>query len=95
MIKENKEKRYKMKILHSVLGVFVGVSMLVFLLITAFEIGAYSDFGWYEKTYQKYDVMTDLQMEMKDVMDVTEEMMAYLRGNRSDLDVETVVDGVE
>lgn len=95
MIKENKEKRYKMKILHSVLGVFVGVSMLVFLLITAFEIGAYSDFGWYEKAYQKYDVMTDLQMEMKDVMDVTEEMMAYLRGNRSDLDVETVVDGVE
>lgn len=84
-----------MKVLHSVLGVFVGVSMLLFLLITAFEIGAYSDFGWYEKAYEKYDVTTDLQMKMHDVMDVTEEMMAYLRGNRQDLDVGTTVNGVQ
>ena len=34
-------------------------------------------------------------MEMKDVMCVTEEMMAYLRGNRADLVVDTIVAGEE
>ncbi len=32
-------------------------------------------------------------MEMDDLLTVTEEMMAYLRGDREDLVVETVVDG--
>ena len=69
--------------------------MLVILLITSFEIGAYSDYGWYEKTYTKYNVLEELEMEMPDVMQVTKEMMSYLRGNRADLVVETKVDGEE
>jgi len=32
-------------------------------------------------------------MELEDAMHVTEEMMAYLRGNREDLVVDTIVDG--
>ena len=69
--------------------------MLIILLISSFEIGAYSDFAWYEKEYAKYNVLDDLEMEMSDVMHVTEEMMAYLRGNRKNLVVDTVVDGKE
>lgn len=84
-----------MKILHGFMGILASVAMLVVLLITSFEIGAYSDFGWYEKEYIKYGVLNDLEMEMTDVMHVTEEMMAYLRGNRLDLVVDTVVDGEE
>ena len=34
-------------------------------------------------------------MKMEDVMHVTEEMMGYLRGNRADLVVNTIVDGEE
>ena len=36
------------------------------LLISSFEIASYSDFGWYQKEYEKYDVLTDLEMEMDD-----------------------------
>ena len=84
-----------MRILHGAMGVLASVAMLVILLITSVEIGAYGDFGWYEKEYAKYNVLDDLEMEMSDVMHVTEEMMAYLRGNRKNLVVDTVVDGKE
>ena len=84
-----------MKVLRAVMGIFAGISMLVILLITSFEIGAYSDFNWYEKEYEKYQVLADLEMEMSDAMHVTKEMMAYLRGNRADLVVDTIVDGEE
>ena len=40
-------------------------------------------------------VLDDLEMEMQDVMDVTEEMMAYLRGDRKNLEVKTVIAGEE
>lgn len=82
-----------MKVLHRMTGVIAGVATIVFLLITAFEIAAYSDYGWYEKAYEKYEVLDDLEMDMPHVMEVTKEMMAYLRGNRDDLVVQTVVDG--
>lgn len=84
-----------MKAGHWFLGMTAAFSMIIILLISAFEVGIYSDFGWYEKEYKKYEVTEDLEMEIKDVMDVTEEMMAYLRGNREDLTVWTMVDKVE
>ncbi len=84
-----------MKGLQGLLGALAGIAMLIILLITSFEIGAYGDFGWYEKTYAKYNVLPDLEMEMSDAMHVTKEMMAYLRGNRADLVVETNVNGEE
>lgn len=82
-----------MKTFHKLIGSLAGIAMLIILLISAFEIGAYSDYGWYESTYAKYDVLSDLEMKMGDVMDVTKEMLSYLRGNREDLVVETVIDG--
>ncbi len=84
-----------MKNLQRAFGSVASLAVILILLISAFEIGAYSDYGWYEKEYAKYHVLDDLEMEMEDVMYVTEEMMMYLRGNREDLVVHTVVDGVE
>ena len=84
-----------MKIVHRILGLAAALAMIVVLLITSFEIAAYSNFNWYLKEYSKYEVFDDLEMEAEDVMYVTEEMMAYLRGNREELVVETVVDGNE
>lgn len=84
-----------MKTLQRTFGMIASIAAIVILLITAFEIGAYSDYGWYEKEYEKYEVLEDLEMEMEDAMYVTEEMMAYLRGNREDLVVDTIVDGEE
>ncbi len=84
-----------MKKSQQVLSIIISVTAIVILLITSFEIGAYSDYGWYEKTYVKYNVLEELDMEMADVMHVTKEMMSYLRGNRADLVVLINVDGIE
>lgn len=82
-----------MKVLHwlvSMAAVFAGIMII---LISSFELGIYCGFDFYEKEYAKYEVTDDLEMEMSDVMHVTDEMMAYLRGNRDDLVVDTTVDG--
>ncbi len=83
------------KTIRYLIGITVGIAAVVILLITAFEAAMYSDFGYYEKEYKKYDVLTDLDMEMNDVMYVTEEMMAYLRGERDELSVITIIEGEE
>ena len=84
-----------MKIIHYALGMAASIALIVILAVTSFEAATYSDFGWYEKEYEKYGVLSDLEMEMSDVMEVTEEMMAYLHGDREDLVVNTVVAGEE
>jgi len=84
-----------MKVIHHVLGVVAGLAMIMVILITSFEIGIYSDFDWYQKEYEKYEVLDDLEMEIEDVMVVTYEMMDYLRGDREDLVVNTIVNGSE
>lgn len=84
-----------MKIFKHFLAVVTGISVIFIALISAFEIGIYADYEFYRKEYRKYEVLSDLDMEMSDVMYVTEEMMEYLRGNREELSVITTVDGVE
>lgn len=84
-----------MKIVRYTAGIAAGIAAVIILLITAFEVAMYSDFGYYEREYEKYDVLSDLDMEMEDTMYVTREMMAYLRGDRENLSVITTVEGKE
>lgn len=84
-----------MKVIHWFLGVLAAVAMVIVLFITSFEIACYSDFGWYQITYEKYDVESDMEMKMEDIMNVTREMMKYLRGDREDLVVHTTIAGEE
>ena len=70
------------KVLHGFLTAAAAVSLILILLLSAFEIAAYSDFGFYQKEYEKYEIQETLPMEMDDIMDVTEKMMSYLRGDR-------------
>lgn len=84
-----------MKKLQWAAGIVLSFSIIAILLITNFEIAMYSDFSVYEKEYEKYDVLSDLDMTMEDVMHVTREMMAYLRGDRDTLSVVTTVEGTE
>ncbi|MEE1087180.1 MAG: TIGR01906 family membrane protein [Schaedlerella sp.] len=76
-------------------GIIASIAVVIILLISSFEIAMYSDFDYYQEEYTKYDVLSDLNMEMEDIMYVTEEMMAYLRGERETLSVVTMVDGRE
>lgn len=76
-------------------GVILAFAVIAAVLITSFEIAMYADFSVYQKEYEKYDVLSELNMTMDDVMYVTHEMMAYLRGGRDTLSVMTTVEGKE
>ncbi len=84
-----------MKKLHWCAGIILGFSIIAALLITSFEIAMYSDFDVYRQEYEKYHVLSDLDMTMDDVMYVTHEMMDYLRGEGDTLSVVTTVEGKE
>lgn len=75
------------------IGILAGLGLTFALLLFSVEFVAYEIDGYYETEYAKYNVLDDVQMEMEDLLYVTDEMMEYLRGNREDLVVETVVAG--
>ena len=75
----------KTRIFHGFLAAAAAVSLILILLLSAFEMAAYGDFGFYEKEYEKYEIQNTLPMEMDDIMDVTKKMMAYLKGDREEL----------
>ncbi|SHK06902.1 TIGR01906 family membrane protein [Hespellia stercorisuis] len=79
--------------IQGILAVIASLMCIVALLITSFEAAIYGNYDYYEKEYKKYDVMSELNMDIEDVMDVTHVMMAYLRGDRKDMVVYTEIDG--
>lgn len=81
------------KWLHPLLCVVISVVLIFVCLITSFEIAAYSDYGFYQKEYEKHNVLKYLDMEMEDVMDVTVYMMSYLRGGEEVLSIEKKIEG--
>lgn len=75
-------------------GIVGAFCVMLILLITSVEAVAYWTPGYYEKEYTKYQVLEDLpEMTMEDLLTVTDEMMAYLRGDREDLHVFTTMGG--
>ncbi len=75
------------------LGLICAFSLMIVFLITSVEVVAYWTPHYYENEYTRYQVADDVHMEMDDLLYVTDEMMAYLRGRRDDLNIDTVVDG--
>lgn len=65
------------------------------LLLTSFQVAIYGDsqYRFYEREYKKYQVADSLNMTMDHIMDVTDQMMAYLIGKKAELSVITDVDG--
>lgn len=84
-----------MKRMEKGLGLLAAFCLMLVLLITAVEAVVYWDDGYFEKEYRKYQVTERVRMEMDDLLFVTEEMMDYLKGEREDLIVRTIVDGAE
>lgn len=75
-------------------GILAAFCLMLVFLITSVEAVAYWTPGYYEKEYTKYEVLNDLpEMTMEDLLDVTGEMMAFLRGKREDLHVFTTMGG--
>lgn len=78
-----------------VLGIIFSIALVMVLLITSFEIGAYGDWDFFQKEYEKYSVADDLGMEMPDIMATTKYMMSYLRGGEEELVFVTQIEGEE
>lgn len=78
----------------SALGILCAVCLMLVFLITSIEAVVYWTPGYFEAEYTKYQVLDDLPpMTIEDLLVVTDEMMAYLRGNREDLHVFTTMGG--
>ncbi|MBA4688110.1 TIGR01906 family membrane protein [Candidatus Galacturonibacter soehngenii] len=75
------------------IAIIGSILFIVALFFTSFQIVLYGIPGFYEREYSKYNVLDDVKMEMEDVLYVTDEMMDYLIDKRSDLVIETKVDG--
>lgn len=78
-----------------VLSLLFSLTMMLCPLLTAAEILLYRTPGWFEKEYDKYMVLEDVrgEMSMESALQVTEEMMDYLKGDRKNLTVMTTIDG--
>ncbi|USF29520.1 TIGR01906 family membrane protein [Clostridium sp. MD294] len=84
-----------MKVIHILAGFFCVMSLLAVILISSVDIAVYGDMGYFQKEYRKYDVIKNVNMEEKELLFVTEEMMSYLKGKRDNLNVKAVIDGKE
>lgn len=85
----------KMKALYHGMGLVAAICVTFVVLITSVEAVVYFNPNFFEKEYTKYNVLERVHMEMDDLLYVTDEMMDYLKGDREDLVVNTIVDGEE
>lgn len=83
-----------MKSLQRFAGILTAFCLMIILFFTSVEAVVYWTPGYFEKEYTKYQVLDDLpSMTMDDLLDVTDQMMAYLKGKRADLHVTTRMGG--
>lgn len=83
-----------MKMIHRLLGILIAFCLMWILFITSIQAVCYWNPGYFEKEYTKYQVLNDLPpMTMDDLLDVTDQMMDYLKGDRADLHVTTTMGG--
>lgn len=83
----------KMKTISYILGIVFTISLIIVILISSIEFLLYGVPGYFESEYEKNQVLEDVGMEMDDLLDVTDQMMDYLRGDREELQVITEIDG--
>ncbi len=86
------------KIIQGFLAWALMLCVFLVLIISAVEIAAYGSWDFYRDEYEKHKVITDeglMNIEMDELIEVTKQMMSYLRGNREDLVIYAEIDGME
>lgn len=76
-------------------GLVIALCMVIGIFITSLNIICFSGTGWFRHEYEKYSVLEDVrgEMSMESALEVTDEMIDYLKGRRDNLAVYTTVDG--
>ena len=96
MMKENVKNGKRNNLNRYRITAVCAMILLIFsMLLTGVQIAVYgdSDYGFYRREYEKYLVPHALQMDIEEVMAVTDHMMDYLIGKEEVLSVDTEVDG--
>ncbi|MGO1820069.1 MAG: TIGR01906 family membrane protein [Senegalia sp. (in: firmicutes)] len=73
--------------------VFV-ISLIITLLFVDVEMATF-DIEFYENKFEEYSIYDKTQIEKKDLIIVTKEMLDYMKGNRKNLIIEAKVNGEE
>ncbi len=82
------------KIYRVVLSTLACMLLKLTLLIGCIEFWCFGTKSFYQKQYEKNGVCEVVGISMEDLMEVTDEMLSYLQGQRSDLVVVTTLKGV-
>lgn len=75
--------------MNRIIGIILTICLILVLLITSVEAAVYWIPGYFEHEYEKHRVLDDVEMNMEDLLEVTDHMMAYLRGEAEDLQIYT------
>jgi integral membrane protein (TIGR01906 family) len=81
------------KIVNLTAGIVMSLALLMIIFITSFQVAMYGSMDWYRRAFERYDVLSQVDMTMDDLMFVTYEMMEYLINNREELVVYTTIGG--
>lgn len=82
-----------MKYINWTFCVCTSLSLIFVLLVSSVELALYSNKNYFEREYVKYQVAETVDMNISDLLVVTDEMMKYLRDKREDLNIYTTVSG--
>lgn len=82
-----------MKYIHNLLGLIAAFCIIIILLISSVEFIVYGLPNFFENEYTKYSVADSVDMELEDLLYVTDEMMDYLKDKREDLNIEAMING--
>jgi integral membrane protein (TIGR01906 family) len=77
----------KVPLSHKFISAAAMFCIIIALLITSAQFAIYGDseYGFYEKEYEKYNVTSSTGVSMETTMDITETMMDYLIGKEDEL----------
>ncbi|TCT16839.1 integral membrane protein (TIGR01906 family) [Natranaerovirga pectinivora] len=72
------------RFVNNLIGIITGILFLNIIFFTSIQIIAYND-AYYSWHYSHYNIMEDTNIEKEDLMFITDEMIAFLKGQRHDL----------
>ena len=62
------------------------ISLIVMTLLNAVSLAVFGNMEYYRKEFEKHTVTDNIDMDMDDIMYVMDELMAYLNGDRENLE---------
>ncbi len=69
-----------MKVIHILASIFCLIALLVVMLISSVDIAVYGNRGYFQKEYQKYDVLKNINMNEREIAHMEDVKVLFLKG---------------